>query len=114
MSDKTKLWEELTQGAGKVLMWVSLISLSVIAKLAADSRVARLRRRDIIIKTVLSVFVGVVAAIACEAFNLVQWGKVIVPVATLLGESIIIYTMANWAIVLNWLPEWMRKKKDKE
>lgn len=114
MSDKTTLWQEVTQGAGKVLTWILLITLSVIAKLAADSRVAKLTRRDIIIKTILSVFVGVVAAIACESFSIEEWGKVIVPVSTLLGESIIIYTMANWTIILNWLPEWMKKKKEKE
>lgn len=114
MSDKTTLWQEAMQGAGKVLTWILLIAGAVIAKLAADSRVAKLTRRNVIIKTILSVFVGVLAAIACETFDIEDWGKLIVPVATLLGESLIIYTMANWSIVLNWLPEWMRKKKDKE
>jgi hypothetical protein len=116
---KTTLWNEIGQGFGKLLIWAAYIAMAVLAKIAADSRVARLTRRDIIIKTILSVFVGVLAAIACENFGYRESGKIIVPVATLLGEGIVVYVMTNWRRLIaklmpNLFPTDNSKKKDKE
>lgn len=112
MGDIRQPATEIWQGLGKIATWVILILLSVMAKLAADSRVQRLTKRDIVIKTVLSIFVGVVAAIICESLR-TKWGKVIVPVSTLLGESVIVYVMTNWQSFLSkLLPRWFGKDKE--
>lgn len=107
---KTTLWNEIVQGVGKGLVWIAYISIGVIAKLAFDSRSNKLTTRQIIIKTVLSIFVGVLAAIVCENLHYDMWGKVIVPVSTLIGEGVIVYVMSNWKkILINWLPSWAQK-----
>lgn len=116
---KTTIWNEIGQGFGKMLIWIAYISMAVIAKIAADSRVARLTRRDIIVKTVLSVFVGVMAAVICENFGYQKSGKIIVPVSTLLGEGIVVYVMTNWRRLLtklmpNLFPIDNKKSKDSE
>lgn len=116
---RTTIWQEVSQGAGKIIMWMVLISGAVIAKLAADSRVAKLTRRDIIIKTILSVFIGVLAALYCEEFGYQKWGKIIVPVSTLLGEGVVVYGMTNWRKLLsklmpNIFPTTEKKKQEEE
>lgn len=109
---KTTVWQEFWQGALKLGTWFVYISIAVIAKLAADSRVAKLTKRDIVIKTVLSVFAGVIAAIICENTGYQKWGKVIVPVATLLGEGMVVYIMTNWRRLLSKImPRWIDDDK---
>jgi hypothetical protein len=73
------------------------------AKLAFDSRKAQLTKKQIIVKSVLSIFTGYLAAVICEQYGYTQWAKVIVPVATLLGEGIVMYSMTNWKKWLNKL-----------
>ena len=108
---KTTIWQEFWIGVAKFGTWIVYISIAVFAKLAADSRVAKLTKRDIVIKTVLSVFAGVIAAIICESLK-TKWWKVIVPVATLLGEGIVVYIMTNWRRLLSKIiPGWLDDEK---
>lgn len=82
------------------------------AKLAFDSRTSELSRKQMVIKSALSIFAGFLAAVLCEVLGYQNWQKVIVPVATLLGESLIAYLMSNWqAIVSKILPAWFQKGK---
>jgi hypothetical protein len=89
--------------------------MGVMAKLAFDSRTQTLNTRQIIIKTVLSIFVGILTAILCENNGMEKLGKVLVPVATLIGEGIVVWIMNNWRnVIVNWLPSWAQnifKKK---
>jgi len=108
---KITIWEELSQGFSKALIWLSYISIGVMAKLAFDSRLHTLTKKQIIIKTVLSVFVGYIAAVICETAHYTSWIKIVAPVSTLLGESIVVYTMTNWRQWANdFLPKWFRPK----
>jgi len=94
--NEPSVWQEIVQGAGKILTWLAYISIGVFAKLAFDSRQVKLTRRSIIIKTVLSIFCGFVAAQICEQTGHISYIGWICPVATLLGESIIVYLMTHW------------------
>lgn len=109
---KITFWQEITQGLGKGLVWLGYISIGVIAKLAFDSRANQLTRRQIIVKSVLSMFAGYVAAVVCENTGKGHWIKVVAPVATLLGESIVLYIMTNWKKwVAKFLPGFIEEKK---
>lgn len=110
MGDIKQQAAEIWQGLGKAITTILLILLSVMAKLAADSRIQRLTRRDIIIKTVLSVFVGALASIICEVLK-TKWGRVVVPVCTLLGESMVVYVMTNWKPIAEKYFPWAFPKK---
>ena len=98
-------WQEIMQGAGKFITWFAYISIGVLAKLAFDSRNAKLTKKNIIVKTVLSIFCGFIAAQVCENFGYDSYIGIISPVATLLGESIIVYVMTNWkAVTFKFFP----------
>lgn len=107
-------WQEVIQGLGKGLIWFFYITLGVLAKLAFDSRSNVLTRKQIIVKSVLSIFCGYIAAVLCENLNYGNWAKVVVPVSTLMGEAIVMYVMSNWKFFLNkFLPGSMQSTKDK-
>lgn len=109
-------WEELGNFFGKAGMVFTYIAIGLVAKLAADSIGGKLTRRQIIIKAALSIFAGYIASIICENTNNQKWQGVIIPVATLLGEAMVVWTMANWRPILaKVLPRWFSyngKKKN--
>lgn len=89
-------WFEVKQFLMKIGVYACYIGIAVMAKIAADSRTVKLTKREIIIKVVLSVFIGVIAASICEASkDYKEYAKIIVPVATLLGESLVVWIMTN-------------------
>jgi len=105
---QTTLWQEVTQGLAKIFIWCAYILLGVLTKIAFDSRVQRLTTKQIAVKVTLSIFAGVIAATICENTGNQRWGKVIVPVATLIGEGLTGYVMANWKkIASRLLPGWI-------
>jgi|SRR5690349_14640062 len=88
-------WFEIKQFLMKMGVYACYIGIAVMAKIAADSRTVKLTKRAIIIKVVLSVFIGVLAATICETTAYKEYSKIIVPVATLLGESLVVWLMTN-------------------
>jgi len=113
--EKVTLWQEIQQGALKALIWGGYISIGVFAKLAFDSRNNVLSRRQVIVKTILSIFIGYLSAYICEKTGQLKWIGVIVPVCTLLGEGIVLHIMNNYKQwFAKWLPTWINQlKKDK-
>ena len=106
------IWQEILQGAEKFITWFGYISIGVFAKLAFDSRNAKLSRKSIVIKTVLSIFVGYVSIQSCVFFGYEAYIGLVGPVSTLLGESIIVYIMTNWkAITFKFFPGFNNKPK---
>lgn len=87
---------EIGQFLGKALMAVAYIAIGVCAKLAVDSRNKDLNWKQVVIKSALSIFCGFVAFVICSNTGNTKWGGVVVPVTTLLGESLVIYVMTNW------------------
>lgn len=109
---KITLWEELGQGLQKIIIWMAYISIGVVTKIAVDSRANSLTWRQIFVKSVLSIFAGVMAAVFCENTGYVKWAKLIVPVSTLLGEAIVLYLMHNWKQIANKvLPAYFQNSK---
>lgn len=109
---KTTLWQEITQGLPKLMIWLGYIGIGIIGKLAFESRANRLTKRQIIVKTSLSIFAGVLAAIVCENLGYEKWGKIIVPVVTLIGEGLVVYIMTNWRkIAAKLFTGWFDKKQ---
>lgn len=105
------VWQEITQGIGKFLMWMAYILIGVVAKLAFDSKSHKLSRKELVIKFFLSTTVGVVTALSCNALGAVKTGIILVPVMTLIGESLIGYIVANWQALLSKVaPGWISKE----
>lgn len=96
MSDKTTFWQEVWQFVGKGLIYLFYITLGVVTKLAFEAQTALLSNKQKIIKVVLSIFCGYLAAAICEWQHQQNFAKVIVPVATLLGDNIVNYLISNW------------------
>jgi hypothetical protein len=108
-------WEEIIQAFGKGIVWFFYITIGVLAKLAFDSRNNKLTRKQIIVKSVLSIFCGYLSAVLCENFNYTQWAKIVVPVSTLLGEGIVLYIMTNWKKFVNkFLPPFLQSGKEND
>lgn len=104
-TNRPDIWQEIVQGLGKGLMWLMYILIGVAAKLAFDSRSNQLSKKEIVIKSVLSIFCGYIAAVICEVYHYNNLAKLVVPVATLLGEGLIAYFMTNWKrIFRKWMP----------
>lgn len=93
---QTTLWQEVNIFLTKALGWLVWIIMGVAAKLAFDSRTRHLTRRDIIIKSILSIFVGFISAVICKNRGYKDWIKIVVPVSTLLGEGVVVWVMVNW------------------
>lgn len=105
---------EWAQGLAKAALWLTYISIGVIAKLAFDSRNDQLTRKAIAIKSILSIFVGYISCVTCENLGYSNWIKFVCPVTTLLGESLLIWAMTNWYDVLSrYFPKIFPKKKIK-
>ena len=69
---QTTFWQEVGQFFGKAAVWVGYaiyISIGVLAKLALDSRSNKLTKKQIVIKSVLSIFAGYLAAVICEYYG---------------------------------------------
>lgn len=99
MGDTQTKWE-FGQFIGKALMWLAYATIGVIGKIAFDSNTSKLTKRKILIKSILSIVVGIISGLCCEALNEPRWEKFIIPVATLLGESIILYLMTDFKDIL--------------
>jgi hypothetical protein len=112
---QTTFWQEAQIFLTKALGWLVWITIGVAAKLAFDSRAKQLTKRDVIIKSILSIFCGYLAAVLCDKYGYEEWGKIVVPVATLLGEGVIMYVMTNWKKWIDpFLPPLFRQVKKKE
>lgn len=94
-------WFEVKQFLMKIGVYACYIGIAVMAKIAVDSRTVKLTKREIIIKVVLSVFIGVLAATLCESSkNYQEYSKIIVPVSTLLGESLVVWLITNGKTII--------------
>jgi len=100
-TQNSNFWSEIIQGLGKGLVWLGYICIGVMAKLAFDSRSNTLTKKEVIVKSILSIFCGYIAAVSCENMNYAGWAKIIVPVSTLLGEGLVMWIMTNWKQFLN-------------
>lgn len=111
MADDKK---ELAETLAKVLMAVGSIGMALIAKIAFDSRNNELTWKAILVKSVMGIFAGFITTVyMIPRANIYLIGAV-VPVATLLGESLMIWLMTNWKSVLNRHVPWLFRKDDKE
>jgi len=103
---------EFGQFLGKALMWLAYAAIGVIGKIAFDSNNSKLSKKKIFVKSVLSIVVGIISGLACEALNEPRWEKFVIPVATLLGESIVLYFMTDFKDILErFLPASKKYKK---
>lgn len=103
--------QELVQWLAKAAMWLGYMAIGVIGKLAFDSRNSVLTSRAIILKSILSVTVGAMSGLACEALGHESWEKLIIPVSTLLGESFLVYMMTKWKVALEKYLPWLKDKR---
>lgn len=111
MADDKK---EIAETLAKVLMAVGSIGMALIAKIAFDSRNNALTWKAIIVKSVMGIFAGFITTVyLIPRANIYLIGAV-VPVATLLGESLMIWLMTNWKSVLSRYFPGLFRKEDQE
>lgn len=100
-------FQEIIQFLSKILVFVWYITVGVVIKIALDSRTQKLTKRQIWIKVAISVAMGYLSLQVCVLFRYLQLAGLIVPICTLLGESIAIWLMANWEnIMTKFFPGW--------
>jgi hypothetical protein len=103
--------DEVTNFLAKVAMWIGLMGIGIIGKIAFDSRNSMLSSREIILKSILSVVMGTMSGLACEALGHESWEKLVIPICTLLGESLLVYVMIKWKVVIEKFLPWLKDKK---
>lgn len=96
---KQTLWQEITQGIGKIMMFLSYIAIGTIAKIAFDSRTNKLTWKQIGIKSALSICAGAIASVMCQKWGFEKWAMLIVPTSTLIGEGLFGYVISHWEAV---------------
>jgi len=74
--------------------------IGITAKLAIDSKTKKLTKKDVIIKVVLSVFLGYVVGSWLESHGRGNEVKIYVPIATLMGESLVGWMIQNASRIL--------------
>jgi len=90
------LWQEITQGIGKFFIYIIYVSIGVVVKISLDSKTGKLPFKKALVTIVLSISAGALASIACSNMNAEKLGAIIVPVSTLIAESLFGYIVANW------------------
>lgn len=89
------VWEEIGQFFAKNLSLLVALSAGTAAKIAIDSRMKRLSKKEIFIKVVLSFFCGYTGSIYMTTHGWTEQAKWAVPLITLLGESIVMWIMGH-------------------
>lgn len=112
---KHNFWDEVAEFLAKNVGLIISILMGTAVKIAIDSRSKKLSKKDIAIKVVLSFFVGYLTAVYLESHNMEDKVKFVVPIATLIGESLVIWFMQNSkkiieAIVYSYFPRKDEKK----
>lgn len=94
-------WNEIKEGVMKALIYIAFIIPAILAKLALDSRTRELTKKQRIVKIIIASFSGFLASMGCEYWGVQRYlAGMIVPVVTLLGESIMDYLIKNWPVIL--------------
>lgn len=89
-------WQEFQVAFSKALGWLVWVMIGVAAKLALESRTKKLSWKEIVIIVVISVFAGYMANAICNKTGYEDWRGIIVPVSTLLGQSMVNFVLTNW------------------
>lgn len=110
------VWEEIGQFFLKNITLLTALCLGTAAKIAIDSRVKKLSKREIAIKVVLSFFMGYTGSIYMTTHGWAEQAKWAVPLITLLGESIVMWIMGHSrriieTIIVSYFPSKKNKKE---
>jgi len=92
---KESIWEEIGQFFVKNFALIASLIMGTAAKIAIDSAVKKLSKKEIFIKVILSFFAGYTASIYMYSHGLENEAKWAVPLITLLGESIVMWVMGH-------------------
>lgn len=90
------------------------LSIGMVAKIAIDSRARKLTKRDIFIKIILSSFVGYSVGRYLQDHNMASKVVWVVPLATLTGESLILWIMVNFNKILSYFAKMWTGMKDED
>jgi len=104
------LLNELSEFIVKNAAFLLSLVIGVTGKLAIDSKNKKLTTKDIIIKVVLSIFVGYIVGSYLESHGMEKDMKIYVPVSTLLGESVVGWIIQNANKILNVVLDSLKSK----
>lgn len=104
---QTTGWQEFLNQSAEFLMkalgWVISISLGVVAKIAFEANRRVLKKKEILAIVAISFFVGYLVATWCEYKKWDEAAKFLVPLGTLLGQSLVNHLMTNWKAIIEKL-----------
>lgn len=90
------------------------LSIGMVAKIAIDSRARKLTKRDVVIKIILSAFVGYTVGTYLQDHNMASKVVWVVPLATLAGESFILWFMVNFNKIMTFFARSVFGIKDED
>jgi len=103
----TTAWQEFLNNSAEFFMkflgWIISISLAVAAKIAFEINRRVLSKREIWAIVIISYFVGYLAATYFVYKGWNEAGAFVVPLITLLGQSLVNYLMTNWKSIIERL-----------
>jgi hypothetical protein len=108
--------EEWWQGVGKALIYFVFICIGVAVSVAMEVQQIIVSRKKIFIRMFFGVCAGAMASFVCYGFGWhVGYSSIIIPCSTILGQNFFNWLVSGgWDIIKSWLPDLLKKKKDKE
>lgn len=114
MGDWQTIKQALIQWAGKYFVFIVYIIIGIVVQLAMYDRSQMLSKWQRFWRIVTSMCAGAIASFLCNAWHWDKVAMLIVPMTTLIGQSLFEYCVRKWPLILDFLIEkWTKYKADK-
>jgi hypothetical protein len=110
---KQTVWQEITQGIGKFLLYIVLVSIGVVVSVAMEIQEIVVSRKRVIIRVILSICAGASASLFCIANHWEKPSALIVPCVTVIGQAFFKWLLANWSKFVEAFINIFIRKNDK-
>lgn len=109
-----QFFNEVIQFITKNSALLVALSIGMVAKIAIESRSRKLTKRDVFIKIVISFFVGYSVGKYLQDHGMESKITWVVPLATLAGESIVLWVMVNSNKIFSFIAKKWFGMKDED
>ena len=101
MNPWLELLRDVKHAIADSMTWISTIGTGLLAKLSYEIYMKRiLKPIQWIAVSALSIFSGYMMAVLCLIWDWQDESKILVPMATLLGEKVVLYMMQNYKRIM--------------
>lgn len=102
----TPIGDDLIVRIKEIFAWLLPSSLGVATKLAYDSRVKKLTRKEVITSLIFACFIAYIVDTICTKLGYVEWRGVLVAISALASESAVGWILKN---VGTGLTAWLKR-----